>query len=94
VIVLVTGVNLCVTPVWAVLTAYITERFPTSVRASGFGVGYSAATIIPAFSWFYMLGLERLGVPYAYTEIVILALGGVLLLAGALSGPETKQVDI
>lgn len=94
VIVLVTGVNLCVTPVWAVLTAYITERFPTSVRASGFGVGYSAATIIPAFSSFYMLGLERLGVPYAYTEIVILALGGVLLLAGALSGPETKQVDI
>ena len=91
---LVTGVNLCVTPVWAVLTAYITERFPTSVRASGFGVGYSAATIIPAFSSFYMLGLKGLGVPYAYTEIVILALGGFLLLAGALSGPETKNVDI
>jgi MFS family permease len=93
-IALVTGVNLCATPVWAVITAYITERFPTSVRASGYGVGYSAATIIPAFSSFYMLGLEALRVPYAYTEIVILALGGVLLLAGALSGPETKHVDI
>lgn len=91
---LVTAVNLSVTPVWAVLTAYITERFPTSVRASGFGVGYSAATIVPAFSSFYMLGLRGLGVPYAYTEIVILALGGLLLLAGASAGPETKNVDI
>src|SRR6185437_3243084 len=94
VIVLVTGVHLCVTPVWAVLAAYINERFHTSVRASGYGVGYSAATIVPAFSSFYMLGLKGLGVPYAYSEIVILALGGVLLLAGALYGPETKHVDI
>jgi MFS family permease len=94
VIALVTAVHLCVTPVWAVLAAYINERFHTSVRASGYGVGYSAATIIPAFSSFYMLGLKGLGVPYAYTEIVILALGGILLLGGALSGPETKHVDI
>ena len=94
VIALVTGVNLCVTPVWAVLAAYINERFHTSVRASGYGVGYSAATIIPAFSSFYMLGLKGMGVSYAYTGIVILAAGGVLLVAGALAGPETKDVDI
>lgn len=94
VIVLVTAINLCTTPVWAMMTSYITERFPTSVRASGFGVGYSAATIIPAFSSFYMLGLEGLGMPYEYTQIAILALGGVLLLVGALSGPETKHVDL
>jgi len=94
VIALVTGIHLCVTPVWAVLAAYINERFHTSVRASGYGVGYSAETIIQAFSSLYMLGLTGLGVPYAYTELVILALGGVLLLTGALSGPETKHVDI
>jgi len=35
-----------------------------------------------------------LGTPYEYTEIVIFALGGLLLLVGALSGPETKDVDI
>jgi len=33
----------------------------------------TAATIIPAFSSFYMLGLTRLGMPYEYTEIVIFA---------------------
>ncbi len=93
-ILLVALVNLCATPVWAVVTSYINERFPTGVRASGYGLGYSAAMIIPAFTSLYMLGLSALGLPYAYTQIVFLALGGLLLLAGALSGPETKHVDI
>jgi MFS family permease len=94
VILLVSLINLCALPVWAIVTSYINERFPTSVRASGYGIGYSAATIIPAFSSFYMLGLKELGTPYEYTEIVIFALGGLLLLVGALSGPETKHVDM
>ncbi len=91
---LVTLVNLCATPVWAIITSYVIERFPTGVRASGYGIGYSAATIIPAFSSFYMLGLKGLGMPYEYTEIVIFAVGGFLLLLGALSGPETRHVDL
>jgi hypothetical protein len=41
-----------------------------------------------------MLGLKELGMPYAYTEIVIFALGGLLLLMGAQLGPETVHVDI
>ena len=93
-ILLVTLVNLCALPVWGVLTAYLSERFSTGVRASGYGIGYSAATIIPAFSSFYMLGLARLGVPYEYTELIIFALGGLLLMAGALAGPETRHVEI
>ena len=91
---LVTLINVCATPVWAIVTSYINERFPTGVRASGYGIGYSAATIIPAFSSFYMLGLKGLGMPYEYTEIVIFVVGGFLLLIGALSGPETKHVEL
>ncbi len=91
---LVTLINLCATPAWAIITSYINERFPTGVRASGYGIGCSAATIIPAFSSFYMLGLKGLGMPYEYTEIVIFAVGGLLLLLGALSGPETKHVEL
>jgi MFS family permease len=94
VMLLVTLINLCATPAWAIVTSYINERFPTVVRASGYGIGYSAAAIIPAFSSFYMLGLNALGMPYAYTEIVLLAVGGLLLLLGALSGPETRHVDL
>ena len=92
--VLVTLINFCATPVWAIVTSYINERFPTGVRATGYGIGYSAATIIPAFSSFYMLGLKELGMPYEYTQVVLFALGGFLLLLGALSGPETKHVEL
>ncbi len=77
---------------WGVVTVYINERFKTSVRASGFGIGYSLAVIIPSFFSFYLLWLKHL-MPYKYTQIVILVLGGVLIIIGALMGPETKDVD-
>jgi hypothetical protein len=32
--------------------------------------------------------------PYKYTQIPLLALGGLLILVGAAMGPETKDVDI
>ena len=93
-IVLFTLVNFCATPVWAIVTSYINERFTTRVRATGYGIGYSAAMIIPAFTSFYMLGLGKLGIPYEYTEVFLTALGSLLLMIGALSGPETKHADI
>jgi MFS family permease len=92
-ILLVTLVNLCAIPGWSNVTAYLNERFSTGVRASGYGVGYSVAIILPAFSSLYMLGLERTGIPYEYTELVLFFLGGVLMLVGALAGPETRDVD-
>jgi MFS family permease len=78
--------------VWGIAAAYINERFKTSVRASGFGLGYSLAAIIPAFYSFYMLWLKAL-MPYIYTPIVLAVLGGILIFVGAVLGPETKDVD-
>jgi len=40
-----------------------------------------------------MLGLGAL-LPYAYTSIVLLALGGLFLSIGALAGQETKDADL
>jgi MFS family permease len=93
-ILLTTLLNVCAISPWSIITAYLSERFPTGVRASGFGVGYSAAILVPAFSSLYMLGLRGLGVAYEYTEIPILAFGGLLMMIGALLGPETREVDI
>jgi MFS family permease len=93
-IVLVTLVIFCAMSVWSNVTAYLSERFSTGVRASGYGIGYSAAILLPAFSSVYMLGLHRLGIPYEYTQIVILAFGGLLTMIGALAGPETSHADI
>ncbi|MFZ0217981.1 MAG: MFS transporter [Candidatus Dormiibacterota bacterium] len=78
---------------WGIVTTYINERFPTNVRASGYGIGYSLAVILPSFYGFYMLLLSRL-IPYQYTPVVLVALGGVLVLVGALLGPETRDVRL
>ncbi|MFF5989125.1 MFS transporter [Prauserella flavalba] len=85
-------VLLVVSP-WAVLPAYINERFPTSVRASGYGLAYSLAVVLPSFYAFYQAGLGTI-MPFNYTGAVLLFLGAVLVLAAALWGPETRDVDL
>jgi MFS family permease len=78
---------------WGVVTTYISERFPTHVRASGYGIGYSAAVVIPAFAGFYLLWLSSF-MPYVFTPMVLLMAAGGFILAGALLGPETRDVDL
>ncbi len=78
---------------WGLLSAYISERFPTEIRSSGFGVGYSLAAILPAFYSVVMLGLANF-MPYRFTHIVLLAAGGLLIAVGALLGPETRHTDL
>jgi MFS family permease len=85
-------VLLCTSP-WALATTYVNERFPTHIRSSGYGVGYSLAVIIPSFYSFYLLGLAKI-MPYAYTQIVLLVFCGLFVMLGAALGPETKDVDL
>ncbi|MQA09053.1 MAG: MFS transporter [Pseudonocardiaceae bacterium] len=77
---------------WAVLPAYINERFPTSVRASGYGLAYSLAVIVPSFYAFYQAGLGFV-MPFNYTGIVLLGVGALTIVGAALAGPETKDID-
>lgn len=84
---------LLTTAPWALATTYVNERFPTNIRSSGYGVGYSLAVVIPSFYSFYLLGLAKL-MPYAYTQIVLLVLCGLFVVLGATLGPETKDVDL
>ncbi len=78
---------------WGIVSTYISERFPTHVRASGYGIGYSAAVVIPAFAGFYMLGLSSF-MPYVFTPLVLLAAAGLLIIVGVLMGPETRDVEL
>lgn len=78
---------------WGIVNAYVSERFPTRVRGSGFGIAYLAAGILPGFYGFYLLGLGTF-MPYEYSELVLLVLGGALLFVGAAIGPETRDVDM
>ena len=79
---------------WGIVTSYINERFPTGVRASGFGIGYSLAVVIPSLILFYLPAIAKLGIPYLYTPLVLMALGGLFQVLGALLGPETRDVDM
>jgi hypothetical protein len=78
---------------FGVLPAYINERFATSMRSSGWGVAYSTAVIIPSFFPYYMLWLSHL-MPFVYTAGVLMAFGGILIVAASAWGPETRGVDL
>lgn len=67
-------------PVAAVFT---NAKFPKHLRASGYGLAYNASILIPSFYSFYMLGLRYL-MPYAYTPVVLIAVGGACTMVGAL----------
>jgi MFS family permease len=82
-----------VNPCWAMITAYINERFHTGVRASGFGLGYSLAVIIPSFYAFYQ-GLLGHVMDSTYTALPLLVIGGALITIGGAMGPETRDVDL
>lgn len=92
VILLTTVVVVLVIWPWGLATTYINERFHTGVRASGFGLGYSLAVILPAFYAYYQAGLSSI-MPFEYTVLPLLVIGAFLITAGAMWGPETKDVD-
>ncbi|MEU0506519.1 MFS transporter [Nocardia sp. NPDC005998] len=73
------------------IAAYLTERFPAGIRATGYGVGYSLALVVPAFYAFYISGLSSVFSEQAAAPILAV-LGGILVAAGAALGPETRDV--
>ncbi len=74
------------------VAAYLSERFPTEVRSSGYGMGYSLSLVLPALFPFYLPGLEgnigRSGAP-----IALLLVGAGLVLVGAAWGPRLSPED-
>jgi MFS family permease len=80
-------------PCWGMITAYINERFHTGIRASGFGLGYSLAVVLPSFYAFYQSLLGHV-MSSTYTVLPLLVLGGLLITIGGALGPETRDVDM
>lgn len=89
----VAAVALLGVPAFGAIGAYMSERFPISIRATGYGIGYSLALIIPSFYAFYVTGLSAI-MPLEYAPTVLLGIGGLLLIIGGLWSPETKDVDL
>jgi MFS family permease len=75
------------------IAAYLTERFPASIRSTGYGVGYSLAIVAPAFYQFYLRKLDT-AVAAHLAPAILIALAGLLISLGGYLGPETKDVDM
>lgn len=86
---------LCALPIWAMISAYLLELFPTAIRSSGYGIAYSLPSVLPAFYPYVMAGLAGAGImPFEYTPVVLLAIGGLFLIAGAARSRDLRHVDL
>ncbi|MDO5067414.1 MAG: MFS transporter [Propionibacteriaceae bacterium] len=73
--------------------AYLSERFPTRVRATGYGTAYSLSIVVPALYPSYLPILEGwLGSDGA--PMALLVLGGVLVAACGALGPRLSPAEL
>jgi MFS family permease len=76
-----------------VFVVYLNERFGTRVRAAGYSTAYTFGLILPGLYTVWVKGLAHI-VPFAYTALFLIPLGGLLVLIAAQLGPETRDVDL
>ncbi|WP_433279928.1 MFS transporter [Pseudonocardia xinjiangensis] len=74
-----------------VILVYLNERFPASVRASGYGIGYMFGLILPGLYSVWLLALSTI-MPYEFGPVVLILGGGLLMFAAVRNGPETNPV--
>ena len=93
IILYVTLIILSFTSVFGVLVVYPNEIFPTNVRSSGFGMVFSIPVILPSLYGVYVnLSKDIIG-PNAM-PFIFAGIGCVLMVVGAVIGPETKEVNL
>ncbi|MDN5822194.1 MAG: MFS transporter, partial [Brachybacterium sp.] len=75
------------------IAAYLSERFPTSIRSTGYGAGYSLSLVLPALYPFYVPVLEPMLGRHG-TVLALIVLGGLLLVIGAALGPRLRPREL
>lgn len=86
---------------WGMIPAYLSERFPTKLRAVGLGVGYSAGALLGA--WFSVYVWWAHNIPFIsaiegkdlwLSPAVILTIGAIMTFVSLLASPETHKLDL
>ncbi|WP_313815551.1 MFS transporter [Citricoccus sp.] len=75
------------------VSAYLSERFPTEVRSTGYGMGYSLSLVVPALYPFYLPLIEPVLGRHG-SVMMLVGLGGLLLALGAALGPRLAPKDL
>ncbi|KRE36161.1 MFS transporter [Janibacter sp. Soil728] len=73
--------------------AYLCERFPAHVRATGYGTAYSLSIVLPALWPWWLPTLESLLGPDVAVAVV-LAAGGLLVAGCGALGPRLAPADL
>lgn len=77
--------------VYGPVAAYLTERFPTSVRSSAYGAAYSLSIVLPALYPYYLPPLQRIFGEHGAVTF-LLASAGILIATGALMGSKPANI--
>jgi MFS family permease len=86
---------------WGIVPAYLCERFPTSRRATGVGVGYSSGALIGAWFGAYVWWAHK--IPFIaniekqdlwLSPAVILTIGALMTIGSLFFSPETKDLHL
>ncbi|MDO5286824.1 MAG: MFS transporter [Actinomycetia bacterium] len=75
------------------VSAYLSERFPTRLRSTGYGAGYSLSLILPALYPFYLPGLQSVFGRHPAVLGLVVA-GGLLVVIGAALGPALRPAEL
>lgn len=73
--------------------AYLSERLPRHVRATGYGTAYSASIVLPALWPFWLPPLTR-AVGTDPAVMGVLVVGGLLVAGCAARGPRLSPADL
>ncbi|MGN7246324.1 MFS transporter [Janibacter anophelis] len=73
--------------------AYLCERFPVHVRATGYGTAYSLSIVVPALWPWWLPRLEPV-LGHDGSVAVVLAVGGLLVAGCAARGPALAGADL
>lgn len=80
----------CGTGIWAMAPAYLTERFPTSVRGVGPGLSYHVGAAIGSFTPAVLGALQDGGMGLVNAMSTCIAISGLAVTCIIWLGPETR----
>ena len=86
---------------WGIVPAFLCERFPTKVRASGVGLGYSSGALIGAWFGQYVWWAHKIpfiqnieGLDMWLSPAVVLTAGAVMTFISLLFTSETRDLQL
>ena len=79
---------------WGIVPGYLSERFPTEVRAAGTGFAYHVGAGLGAFTPYLIGGLRDDGMALPHAMLWCIAVAGGLVLVMLWLGPETRGREL